>query len=125
MKLSKEIKTKISNSLKGRIFSQNHKKNLSKAMMGKNNHQYKHGKISRFSAKRRLLLNSAYPKPENCQVCGILGIELKKGLSLDHDHKTGLFRGWICMSCNIALGMARDNPHILRSLADYLENCPK
>jgi hypothetical protein len=36
-------------------------------------------------------------------------------------HTTGKFRGWLCTGCNTALGMANDDPRILRSLADYIE----
>ncbi len=39
----------------------------------------------------------------------------------DHDHATGLERGWICSHCNLALGHAKDSPRILRAMADYLE----
>jgi hypothetical protein len=39
----------------------------------------------------------------------------------DHDHRTGDFRGWLCNSCNAALGFAKDDPWRLRLLADYLE----
>ena len=62
------------------------------------------------------------PKPDRCEVCG--GPPVGKGLTLhlDHDHALGIFRGWLCHFCNCALGMARDNPMILRALASYLEN---
>jgi hypothetical protein len=43
---------------------------------------------------------------------------------IDHDHSTGRIRGLLCMQCNIALGLAHDNPIILRSLASYLEAIP-
>ena len=40
---------------------------------------------------------------------------------LDHNHKTGKFRGILCGHCNSALGHAHDDPMILRALAAYLE----
>lgn len=60
----------------------------------------------------------AETKPTVCQIpgCGSM-----KKISLDHDHATGQFRGWLCDDCNNALGRARDNPAVLRALADYLE----
>ena len=61
-------------------------------------------------------------KPEHCEVCGAFEREFKLGLCFDHDHKTGKFRGWLCSHCNHALGYARDNPELLRKLAEYLEN---
>jgi hypothetical protein len=42
-------------------------------------------------------------------------------LQLDHDHTTGLSRGWLCGTCNRALGQAKDNAELLRKLADYLD----
>ena|SRR6266571_4530998 len=43
-----------------------------------------------------------YPVITNCQMCGK---ELRGSkIQLDHDHRTGLFRGWLCTSCNNALG---------------------
>lgn len=46
-------------------------------------------------------------------------------LSIDHDHITGKVRGLLCTHCNTALGMLRDNPHvILRALAYSLKNNP-
>ena len=42
-------------------------------------------------------------------------------LVVDHCHKNGGVRGLICQSCNIALGNAKDNPEILRKMAEYLD----
>ena len=70
----------------------------------------------------RHLKRTSPPKPDKCQVCGNLGSDTKKGLHLDHDHKTGKFRGWLCNGCNTSLGHCRDNPEILRKLARYLED---
>lgn len=44
-----------------------------------------------------------------------------KRLEADHDHTTGLFRGWLCHSCNTTLGYCADDPELLRRLATYLE----
>ena len=64
------------------------------------------------------------PRPERCEACG----KIPEGkppfnftLHWDHDHKTGVFRGWICHRCNLALGNTLDDPKVLRALADYLE----
>ncbi|MET9347693.1 endonuclease domain-containing protein [Streptomyces termitum] len=37
-----------------------------------------------------------------CAVCGETG----RRLVLDHDHETGLVRGWLCVSCNTREGLA-------------------
>ena len=41
---------------------------------------------------------------------------------MDHDHKTGGFRGWVCVGCNMG-GTIIDNPILLRRRADFLEKC--
>lgn len=56
------------------------------------------------------------PEPEACEACG--GTRHKIGLNADHDHKTGRFRGWLCSSCNRALGYLGDAEiGVLRLLA--------
>lgn len=43
------------------------------------------------------------------------------GPVVDHDHTTSEIRGLLCNRCNVALGMALDDPQRLRALADYVE----
>lgn len=45
----------------------------------------------------------------------------RKHYAVDHNHETGEVRRLLCHHCNMALGQAKDNPAILRELADYLE----
>jgi hypothetical protein len=52
-------------------------------------------------------------------VCAICGLD--KPLGIDHDHDTGIVRGWLCYSCNTILGHAADDPERLRKAAQYLE----
>ena len=44
----------------------------------------------------------AYPKNNRCELCG--KPPKSKHLHADHDHNTGVFRGWICYRCNSMLG---------------------
>lgn len=55
-----------------------------------------------------------------CKGCRKHQSEYSKTFMTDHDHVTGLFRGLLCHQCNFILGLAKDNPEILRTLADYL-----
>ncbi len=50
--------------------------------------------------------------------------KLLKGLSawcVDHDHKTGKFRGVLCQDCNSALGRVKDSIKTLERLVAYLK----
>jgi hypothetical protein len=57
------------------------------------------------------------PRPTVCDICN----EPVKKTVFDHCHKHGHFRGWLCNACNKALGLAKDNPSLLRKMARYLE----
>ena len=51
-----------------------------------------------------------------CEICGVEG----KDLHLDHDHQTGLFRGWLCHKCNCGLGNFRDDVTTMQKAIAYL-----
>jgi hypothetical protein len=55
-----------------------------------------------------------------CAICGdVQG--LRRRLAMDHDHINGKVRGLLCGRCNVGLGLAGDNPTLLRAMAEYLE----
>ena len=57
-----------------------------------------------------------------CPICHKKSIPgLNSKVVLDHDHKTGKPRAWICDSCNTGLGRFNDNVEILRKVIEYLE----
>lgn len=41
---------------------------------------------------------------------------------VDHCHSTGTVRGFLCGTCNTAIGHLRDNPSLLRKAAAYLDS---
>lgn len=53
---------------------------------------------------------------ERCALCGDVD-----PLVVDHDHDTGTVRDLLCSTCNTALGMAGDDPSLLRRMAEYVE----
>lgn len=63
-----------------------------------------------------------HKEPFECPVCRkrtIAGVTCK--VVLDHDHRTGKVRGWICDSCNTGLGQLKDDPELIKSAFDYLK----
>jgi hypothetical protein len=62
--------------------------------------------------------------------CAICGEEEKqtfggvsKEIALDHDPRVGVVRGLLCMPCNTALGLLKENAERLRAAIEYVENC--
>jgi len=58
---------------------------------------------------------------ECCAICGRHQSELRRSLSVDHNHETGKVRGLLCGLCNLILGNAKDSRTILESAIIYLE----
>jgi len=60
-----------------------------------------------------------------CAVCKQPETAKQKGkiraLAVDHCHSTGMVRGLLCKTCNTALGNMKENPDLIRALADYVE----
>jgi hypothetical protein len=54
-----------------------------------------------------------------CAICGKPN-ERRRRLVVDHCHTSGRVRGLLCDACNNMLGMAGEDPAILRAAADYL-----
>jgi hypothetical protein len=53
-----------------------------------------------------------------CAICQRL--PGKKGLVVDHDHKTGVVRDLLCGPCNTVLGLLGEELTRVRSVEDYL-----
>ena len=119
---------------KGKKRSQHHKEALSMARSGKLRIDMKEEKnplwkggiskdINKYMVNYRRIdkeRKAGRKIPEQCEICGIPGADLKRGLCYDHDHKTGEFRGWLCIRCNTALGLVKDNTETLMALIEYV-----
>jgi hypothetical protein len=66
-----------------------------------------------------LEIKAGRPCPTVCELCG--SPPSRRRLNYDHNHITGEFRGWICESCNLALGLVQDSTDRLRAMIEYLE----
>jgi len=72
--------------------------------------------ISLHKRQRREALKNATPKPDQCDSCG----KKTNKLWLDHCHKSGEFRGWLCPSCNSGIGYFKDDVNLLNLAIKYL-----
>lgn len=64
------------------------------------------------------------PRPQCCELCGEhangpFGHKFV-GIVFDHDHATGVPRGWLCDRCNKVLGLVKDSPALLARMIVYL-----
>ena len=78
----------------------------------------------------RLTLDSYHAMAERqdflCAICHIEPIRKKRlgsvdGFAIDHCHSSGKVRGLLCERCNKGIGFLREDPHVARSAAVYLE----
>jgi hypothetical protein len=73
-------------------------------------------RMNEFSKKRAVLESKSHPKPNSCQMCGSNHLKIV----LDHNYKTGGFRGWICTECNTGLGKIGDDIPSVWNAIKYL-----
>jgi hypothetical protein len=85
--------------------------------------QTRNGKRIQRSRRERGLPAPTRAKPETCECCGRL--PASKPLMLDHCHVSGVFRGWLCVNCNLGIGMLGDSANALRQALNYIERSVK
>tara|TARA_R110002020_G_scaffold387255_3_gene597952 strand:+ start:652 stop:1104 length:453 start_codon:yes stop_codon:yes gene_type:complete len=69
-------------------------------------------------------LKREYGKPPEdyvCPICHRTQNEFSRAFSLDHNHDTGKFRGWLCHNCNTGLGLFKDDLVALQGAINYLK----
>lgn len=64
--------------------------------------------------------NMLISQDNKCKICLINHEEAKRGLVIDHCHKTGRIRGLLCNKCNRGLGHFDDSPKLLHTAIAYL-----
>ena len=55
-----------------------------------------------------------------CAICKRKAPERLASMHLDHDHKTGKIRGFLCIDCNHGIGKLKDDPELLLRALVYL-----
>ncbi len=72
--------------------------------------------------KNKWLKNKPTNEPFECPIClkrTIAGITSK--VVLEHDHRSGKVRGWVCDSCNTGIGRFKDDKKILKRAIKFIE----
>jgi recombination endonuclease VII len=72
--------------------------------------------LQRAQARAGIADAPAGPMSGRCQICD----DWKESLCCDHDHDTGLQRGWLCFRCNMGLGHFSDNAELMQAAIQYL-----
>ena len=77
-------------------------------------------RMRNYYRKKKGIPPATRPQPERCEnaACGRLLLPGKT--HLDHDHKTGAFRGWLCNRCNLGIGMLGDTVAGMEGAIAYL-----
>jgi hypothetical protein len=88
------------------------KNKIRKSLLKEKSYRWKGG----LNSLQKLELKAGRNKPDRCEICNRSGI-----ICFDHDHKTNKFRGWICGSCNRALGLIGDSKEILSAMIIYID----
>ena len=80
------------------------------------------GKDATPKAKLEWSKNKPENEPFECPICGkrtIAGVTSK--VVIDHNHRTGKVRGWICDSCNTGIGRFKDDIELIKKAIKFLE----
>ena len=55
-----------------------------------------------------------------CALCGSEGSGKDTRLVVDHCRETGRVRGLLCWSCNVGIGLFKEDPDLLNKVIDYI-----
>lgn len=72
---------------------------------------------SRYGTTEDVISNLFIKSDYACEVC-----KSEKDLCVDHCHNSGDVRGILCKSCNMSLGLLREDSERILSLAKYVED---
>lgn len=75
----------------------------------------------RFNITEKQLVDLQNKQELKCAICQEHKSTFKKGLSVDHCHKTGKIRGMLCSNCNNGLGRFHDSIEKMEKAIKYLK----
>ena len=84
-------------------------------------------KMRPINIKNRAEYEKRHPRPKLNEpfLCPICKVEKMpwgaRQITLDHDHKTGEIRGWVCGECNAGMGKLKDDVNILQRAIDWIK----
>ena len=78
---------------------------------------YKHDLKRKYGLTPEQVQNKIWEQGWMCAICDK---RTPKILNIDHCHRTGKFRGMLCINCNLLLGNAMDSIEILEQAIAYL-----
>ena len=132
-----EIRKKIAEALRGKKHTAERCENQRRARLGKycgiKNWRWKGGAETWAARQKATNLKKNYGMAIDdfwaliakqggvCAICGLADWGTKRPC-VDHDHVTGRIRGILCVRCNTAIGLLRDNPSISKAATHYLEH---
>lgn len=96
-------------------------------LKNKDNLEYRKQKKNNYIKNRHGITLQEYNAKlaEQDFVCAICGVELSEGdpnTHLDHCHKSGKLRAFLCTNCNRGLGHFKDSIDNLQKAVDYLNS---
>ena len=77
--------------------------------------------------KRYGLTDEQYNTFLNTKTCCLCGKELVVSnvgcnkIVIDHNHTTGVVRGFICSACNLIIGLCNEDVNVLSNIINYLQ----
>ena len=85
-------------------------------------------RLKRFGLSEQSFLSAHLDRDGLCDICRRQcyngpshTLKDKCDLHVDHCHKTGEFRGLLCMNCNVGIGHLNDDPILLIVASEYLK----
>lgn len=63
-----------------------------------------------------------FKQQTNCDICGVHRDDITNNLHIDHDHSTGIVRGFLCSSCNTGIGLLKTITNLARAINYLKEN---